>query len=50
MCIRDSIRTVGVDGGYCVGSSNSVTAYVPLPNYMAMREAAFRYGGYPLAI
>jgi uroporphyrinogen decarboxylase len=48
--VRERIRTVGADGGYCVGSSNSVTAYVPLRNFMAMREAAFRYGAYPLAI
>ena len=27
----------------------SVTAYVPLANYNAMREAAFKYGKYPIA-
>ena len=47
--VRERIRTVGQGGGYCVGSSNSVTSYVPLENYNAMREAAFRYGQYPLA-
>jgi hypothetical protein len=35
---------VGEGGGYCVASSNSVTAYVPLANFNAMREAAFKYG------
>ncbi len=42
--VRRKIESIGGDGGYCVGSSNSVTAYVPLANYNAMREAAFRYG------
>jgi uroporphyrinogen decarboxylase len=46
--VRERIRTVGPGGGYCVGSSNSVTAYVPLENFNAMREAAFKYGSYPL--
>lgn len=46
--VRERIRTVGPGGGYCVGSSNSVTAYVPLQNFNAMREAAFKYGRYPL--
>ena len=46
--VKEKIRTVAPGGGYCVGSSNSVTAYVPLENYNAMREAAFQYGKYPL--
>jgi len=33
-----------------VGSSNSITSYVPLANYNAMREAAFKYGRYPLEV
>ncbi len=48
--VKERIRTVGPGGGYCVGSSNSVTAYVPFENYMAMREAVLRYGKYPLAL
>lgn len=48
--VKERIRMVGPGGGYCVGSSNSVTAYVPLANYNAMREAAFKYGTYPLAV
>ncbi len=48
--VRERIRTVGPGGGYCVGSSNSITSYVPLENYNALREAAFRYGTYPLAL
>ncbi len=48
--VRERIRTVGPGGGYCVGSSNSITSYVPLANYNAMREAVFRYGRYPLQL
>ena len=48
--VREKIRVAAPGGGYCVGSANSVTAYVPLENYNAMREATFRYGAYPLAV
>ena len=48
--VKERIRTVAPGGGYCVGSSNSVTDYVPLENYNAMREAAFRYGRYPISL
>ena len=37
-----------LDDGYAVRSANSVTEYVPLANFNAMREAAFKYGRYPL--
>jgi len=46
--VKQRIREVGPGGGYCVGSSNSVTSYVPLANFNAMREATFQYGRYPL--
>jgi hypothetical protein len=46
--LQTGIRTLAPGGGYCVGSSSSVTAYVPRENFNAMREAAFRYGRYPL--
>jgi len=41
--VRDRIERLG-PGGYCVGSSNTVPYYVPLENYVAMQNAAFRYG------
>jgi uroporphyrinogen decarboxylase len=44
--VRERIRTVAPGGGYCLGSTNSITSYVPLANFNALREAAFRYGGY----
>ncbi len=48
--VKERIRVLAPGGGYCLGSSNSVTSYVPLWNYNAMREAAFKYGHYPLAL
>ncbi len=47
--VRERIRALAPGGGYCVGSSNSIPSYVPLESYNAMREAALRYGVYPLA-
>jgi len=38
--VRGNIRDLAQDGGYCVGSSNSVTNYVQLANYRAMIEEA----------
>lgn len=41
---RRNVEDLGHNGGYCVGSSNSVTYYVPLENYLAMIETALEYG------
>lgn len=48
--VQERIRVCAPGGGYAVGSANSVTYYVPLDNYNAMREAAFRYGAYPIRL
>lgn len=42
--VRTRIETLAPGGGYCVGSSNTVTEYVPVQNFRAMVEAARRYG------
>ncbi len=47
--VRLRIRTVGPGGGYCCGSSNSVTEYVPFQNYLAMLQATKEFGRYPIA-
>ncbi len=44
--VRDRIEKLAPGGGYCVGSSNTVPDYVPLENYVAMLNAAFKYGAY----
>jgi uroporphyrinogen decarboxylase len=46
--VKLRIRTVGPGGGYCCGSSNSVTEYVPFQNYLAMLEATRKHGKYPI--
>jgi len=46
--VKLRIKQVGPGGGYCVSSANSVTEYVPLANFNAMREAVFKYGNYPI--
>lgn len=43
---RGLIEDVGVNGGYCLGSGNTVPAYVPIGNYRAMVEAGWKYGKY----
>jgi len=46
--VRERIRTLAPGGGYAVGSSNTVTSYVPTENFNAMREATLEYGHYPI--
>ena len=46
--VRQHLRDLAPGGGYCVGSSNSVTNYVPLVNFKAMLEATFEFGKYPI--
>ena len=42
------LRELAPGGGYCLGSSNSVTRDVPLENYRAMIDTVKRYGEYPI--
>jgi len=46
--VRQRIRELAPGGGYMVGSSNSITNYVPLDNFRAMIEATFKWGRYPI--
>jgi len=48
--VKRLIRDVAPGGGYCLGSSNSITEYVPLENYKAMLESGLKYGEYPINI
>ena len=48
--VRERIRVLAPGGGYCLGSSNSVTDYVPIQNYHAMIGAHRRYGAYPIRL
>jgi uroporphyrinogen decarboxylase len=41
--VINNIESVGLDGGYCVGSGNSITEYVKFENYLAMINTAKNY-------
>ena len=42
--VRENIEVAGYNGGYCVGSGNSVPDYVKYENFIAMLEAAREFG------
>ncbi|MEN6644215.1 MAG: uroporphyrinogen decarboxylase family protein [Armatimonadia bacterium] len=46
--VHQRISELAQGGGYMVGSSNSITSYVPLENYKALIEAVFKWGWYPV--
>jgi uroporphyrinogen decarboxylase len=46
--VRERILALAPAGGYVVGSSNSIPHWVPVENYLAMLQATFDYGGYPI--
>lgn len=48
--VKHLIRNVALGGGYCLGSGNSVPEWAKFENYMAMREATFKYGSYPIQL
>jgi len=43
--VRETLDVCLPGGGYCLGSGNSVTNYIPLDNYLAMVDEAWRYAG-----
>ncbi|MBU1098218.1 MAG: nucleoside 2-deoxyribosyltransferase [Bacteroidetes bacterium] len=42
--VRKNIDVAAFNGGYCVGSSNSIPAYVNVENYIEMNKAAKEFG------
>lgn len=42
--VRKNIEEAAYNGGYCVGSGNSIPEYVQFENYIAMLEAATEFG------
>ncbi len=48
--VKKRISEAAPGGGFAIGSSNSVTYYVPLDNYWAMLETVQRYGKYPIQV
>ncbi len=43
--VRRNIDEVGYNGGYCVGSGNSIPEYVLYENYVALLDAVREFGG-----
>lgn len=48
--VKRLIKYVAPGGGLLLGSTNSITNYVPLENFRAMLQAAFTYGKYPIEL
>jgi len=42
--VKKNIEVAAYNGGYCVGSGNSIPDYVPFENYQALLQAAIKYG------
>jgi uroporphyrinogen decarboxylase len=42
-CVKKNIEEIGYNGGYCVGSGNSVPEYVKYENYLAMIDEVLTY-------
>ena len=43
--VRETLDVCMPGGGYCLGTGNSVTNYIPLDNYLIMLDEGRRYGG-----
>ncbi len=41
--VKNRIQNYGMEGGYALGSSNSIPNYVPLENYLTMLETNAKY-------
>ncbi|MCK5861462.1 MAG: uroporphyrinogen-III decarboxylase-like protein [Candidatus Hydrogenedentes bacterium] len=41
--VRDTLNICQEDGGYCLGTGNSVANYIPLDNYLAMLDEGRRF-------
>ncbi len=48
--VKQLIKAVAPGGGFLLSSANSITNYVPLPNFNAMLEATRKYGRYPIRL
>ena len=42
--VRDYIDTMAPNGGYCLGSGNSIPGYVPLKKYWIVLDEGLKYG------
>ena len=42
--VRNTLDQCAPGGGYALGTGNTLTNYMPLPNYLAMLEEGYHYG------
>ncbi len=42
--VRETLDACQPGGGYCLGTGNSVTNYIPLDNYLSMVDEGMKYG------
>ena len=43
--VRRTMEIAGSNGGFCIGSGNSIPEYVKYENYLAMLKASADFGG-----
>lgn len=43
--VRSTLHACMPGGGYCLGTGNTVTNYIPLDNYLAMLDEGRRFAG-----
>jgi uroporphyrinogen decarboxylase len=48
--VKELLRDAAPGGGFALGSGNSVPNWAKFENYMAMRAAGLKYGGYPIKL
>ena len=46
--VKELLRDAAPGGGFALGSGNSVPNWAKFENYLAMRAAGLKYGGYPI--
>jgi uroporphyrinogen decarboxylase len=48
--VKELLRDAAPGGGFALGSGNSVPNWAKYENYLAMREACLKHGGYPIKL
>ena len=43
--VKENVENAGYNGGYCIGSGNSIPEYVVYENYIALLDASREFGG-----
>ena len=46
--VKYLLKNIAPNGGYCLGSGNSIPAWVKFDNFKAMVDTCLKYGSYPI--